>query len=111
GAALRSEDADERRNSRTAHTAAPSPGENLLEREPEVLGAERIRKHVVGAGLECLAQRSVLGSAGRDDHRPLRSMLHGTVDDLRRSGVEDVASHDDDVALLVEEAVPAFIEL
>ena len=89
---------------------ALAPGDDLLEREGDLLRRLRERDHVVGARLERLPEEAVRRGLAHDDDRPVGPVLDGVVDHGRHAVVVAVAADDDDVAGLLEE-LPPVVEL
>ena len=106
GAALWAEDGDDRRGRLAGHREALPPGDDLLEREGDLLRRLRERDHVVGARLERLPEEAVGRGLADDDDRPVGAVLDGVVDHGRHAVVMAIAADDDHVAGLLEKLLP-----
>ena len=106
GAALRAEDRDDRGGRLAGHGEALAPGDDLLERERDLLRRLRERDHVVRARLERLPEEAVGRGLAHHDDRPVGPVLDGVVHHGRHAVVVAVAADDDHVAGLLEELPP-----
>ena len=105
-AALRPQDGDQRRRHPARKREALLPGDDLQEREGDLLRRLRERDHVVGARLERLPEEAVGRGLAHDDDGPVGPMLHRVVDHGRDAVVGAVAGDGNEVTGLLEETAP-----